>query len=202
MRVLGLTGSAGMGKTTVANIFRAKGVPIWSADEAVSELYGEGGWAVKIIQSIFGDGVINPHGAVDRKALRSHIEKDPKILDRLEHSVHPLVRDKALDFVKKAKKNGAPLAVLEIPLLFENGLERIVDAVAVATAPHDIQMKRLKARASLNAKQLEILLSRQLPDSEKCGRADFIVRSISMESAEAAVDNIISKLVPGSDSDE
>ena len=202
MRVLGLTGSAGMGKTTVANIFRTKGVPIWNADEAVSELYGEGGGAVKIIQAIFGDGVINPLGAVDRKALRAHIEKDPKILDRLEHSVHPLVRDKALDFVKKAKKNGAPLAVLEIPLLFENGLERIVDAVAVATAPHDVQMKRLKARASLNAKQLEILLSRQLLDSEKRGRADFVVHSISMESAEVAVDNIISTLVPGSDSGE
>jgi dephospho-CoA kinase len=170
MMVLGLTGSAAMGKSTVAAMFADAGVPVFDADRAVHELYA--GEAAPLIAAAFPGTVTD--GAVDRPALRARVLGDDAAMRRLEGIVHPLVRAREEAFRERAAKAGARVIVLDIPLLFETGGETRVDAVAVVSAPAGVQQARLRERG-LDDAALAALLARQMPDDEKRRRAHFVI---------------------------
>jgi len=173
MFVLGLTGSVGMGKSTAAQFFREEGVPVHDADAAVHRLYE--GEAVAPIETAFPGTTEN--GKVDRIKLASRVLGDPAALRRLEEIVHPLVRKEEERFLAEAEKEGAAIAVLDIPLLFETGGEARCDAVVVVTAPPDVQRTRVMARPGMTMERFEAILAKQMPDAEKRARADFVVDS-------------------------
>lgn len=175
MILLGLTGSIGMGKTTTAELFAAEGVPIYDADGAVHALYGPGGGAAGPISAAF-DGVVHD-GQVNRDALSAQVLHDPEALRRLEAIVHPLARAAQAKFLAEAEANGAAVAVMDVPLLFETGGDRLVDAVIVVSAPASVQRTRVLARPGMTPLKLEQILARQLPDSEKRARADFVINT-------------------------
>ena len=186
MRVLGLTGGIGMGKSTAARAFRRLGVPVFDADAAVHRLQARGGRAVAPIASAF-PGTVR-HGAVDREALRRAVLGEDAALRRLERIVHPLVRDAERRFLRRARAAGARLAVLDIPLLFETGAERRVDAVVVVSAPAAVQRARVLRRAGMTPGRLAAILARQVPDREKRRRADHLIRTgLSRHAAQGAV---------------
>jgi dephospho-CoA kinase len=188
MVVLGLTGSVGMGKSTTARFFAEAGVPVFDADAAVHRLYA--GEAVAAIEAAF-PGTIGDEG-VDRAKLAQAVLGDPAALARLEAIVHPLVRREELRFIDEAGKTGAPVAVLDIPLLFETGRDSLVDAVVVVSAPPDIQRARVFERPGMTEEKFRALLAKQMPDEEKRRRADFIVDSSgSYDSARAQVHAIL-----------
>ncbi len=191
MRILGLTGSIGMGKSTTAEMFEAMGVPVHSADAAVHRLYS--GRAAPLVEARFPGTVRD--GAVDRAALRSRVLGDPQALADLEALVHPLVREEERAFLEGARASGAPLAVLDIPLLFETGGEGRVDAVLVVTAPPDIQRARVLARPGMTAETFEKILASQMPDADKRARATFVIDTgEGLEAARAAVARIVEEL--------
>lgn len=175
MIVLGLTGSIAMGKSTASALFRREGVPVFCADQTVHRLLGPGGAAVAAIEANF-PGVVAA-GAVDRVQLAAKVFADPQALKRLEAIVHPLVIDAQDRFLKAAARRGSPLAVLDIPLLFEAGLDRLCDRIAVVSAPASVQYQRLVRRRTLDAVRIKATLARQMPDALKRRRADFIIPS-------------------------
>jgi dephospho-CoA kinase len=171
MIVLGLTGSIGMGKSTVAGFFAEAGVPVYEADAVVHRLYAGG--AAPAIAAAFPGTVVN--GVVDREQLAKHVLDDPVALKRLEAIVHPLVRREEERFLAEAEASGAKVAVLDIPLLFETGGQARCDAVVVVSAPAEIQRARVMARPGADAARFAALLAKQMPDAEKRARADFVV---------------------------
>lgn len=171
MLIVGLTGSIGMGKSTVAKRFRALGVPVCDADAEVHKLYE--GAAVAPIEAAFPGTTAG--GMVDRQKLAAALMRSPDGFKRLEAIVHPLVFEAERQRLHEAKAGGAAMAVLEIPLLLETGGERRVDVVVVCSAPADKQRERVMQRPGMTAEKLEQLLSRQVPDAEKRKRADFVV---------------------------
>jgi len=171
MVVIGLTGSIGMGKSTTAGFFAEAGVPVHDADAAVHRLYA--GEAVPLIEAAF-PGVGGADG-IDRGKLAKRVVGDPEALKRLEAIIHPLVRREEAQFLADAGRKAAPVAVLDIPLLFETGGERRVDAVVVVTAPAEMQRARALARPGMTEEKFQGLLAKQMPDEEKRRRADFIV---------------------------
>ena len=171
MVVIGLTGSIGMGKSTTAQFFAEAGVPVHDADLTVHQLYA--GEAAPLVEAAF-PGVTNADG-VDRKELAKRVMNDPEALRRLEGIIHPLVRREEMRFLDQSELTGAPVAVLDIPLLFESGAERRVDAVVVATAPDQMQRSRVFERPGMTEQKFQALLARQLSDAEKRRRADFVV---------------------------
>ena len=171
MVVIGLTGSIGMGKSTTARFFAEAGVPVHDADLTVHRLYA--GEAVPLVEAAF-PGVTTVEG-VDRNKLAKRVLDDPEALRRLEEIIHPLVRREELRFLDQAERAGAPVAVLDIPLLFETGADRRVDAVVVATAPAEIQHARVFERAGMTEEKFQALLTKQMPDTDKRRRADFVV---------------------------
>jgi dephospho-CoA kinase len=173
MFILGLTGSIGMGKTTTARLFAEAGVPVHDADAAVHALY-EGEAVPRIEQAFPGTTMA---GKVDREELGYRIVKDPAALKRLESIVHPLVRQSETRFLAAARARGAPVVVLDIPLLYETGGEARVDAVVVVSAPAEMQRERVLQRPAMTLDKLESLLAQQLPDADKRRRADFLVDS-------------------------
>jgi dephospho-CoA kinase len=175
VKILGLTGGIGMGKSTAAGTFRRLGVPVFDADAAVHALQARGGRAVAPIRAAF-PGTIRD-GAVDREALRRAVLGDPPALKRLEGIVHPLVRAEERRFLARCRRRGARLAVLDVPLLFETGGEQRCDAVVVVSAPAAVQRARVLARGGMTPERLSAILSRQMPDSEKRRRADFVIRT-------------------------
>lgn len=175
MRILGLTGSIGMGKSTAANTFRRLGVPVFDADAAVHRLQARGGRAVGPIRAAFPDAIRD--GAVDREALRRAVLGDPAALKRLEGIVHPLVRAEERRFLGAARRQGRRLVVLDIPLLFETGGEARCDAVVVVSAPAPVQRARVLRRGGMTPERLDAILARQTPDAEKRRRADFVIRT-------------------------
>jgi dephospho-CoA kinase len=188
MFILGLTGSLGMGKTTTAALFAETGIPVHDADAAVHRLYeGKAGAA---IEAAF-PGTTSA-GKVDRGKLAARVLDDADALRRLEALIHPLVRASETCFLAEAERQGAKIAVLDIPLLFETGAERGVDAVVVASAPAEVQMARLRERPGMTPAKLDAILGRQLPDAEKRRRADFVVdTSAGFDSARAQVAEIL-----------
>jgi dephospho-CoA kinase len=173
--VLGLTGSIGMGKSTAAAMLRRLGVPVHDADAAVHRLMAKGGAAVPAIATAFPDVVVD--GAVDRQALGQRVFDDPAALRRLEAILHPRVRRQARDFIKRHRRRGTPLVVLDIPLLFETGGERLCDAVAVVSAPRFVQEARVLRRPGMTRRRLAGIRARQVPDPVKRRRADFVVET-------------------------
>jgi len=173
VKVLGLTGSIGMGKTTAARMLRRLGVPVHDSDATVHRLLGRGGVAVTLIEREFPGSV--REGAVDRTALGAIVFRDKTALHRLEAILHPLVQRSQRRFLASCARRRIPVAVLDIPLLYETGGERRVDAVIVVTAPPTIQRARVLARPGMTAEKLAGILSRQTPDREKRRRADFVV---------------------------
>jgi dephospho-CoA kinase len=193
MLIIGLTGSIGMGKSTAAKRFIALGVPVCDADAEVHKLYAAGGAAVAPIEAAF-PGTTGPNG-VDRQKLGAALLADPSGFKRLEAIVHPLVWAAERDFLRAEAARGAPLAVLEIPLLFEGKNEGRVDAVVVVSAPADVQRKRVLERPGMTEAKLDQILSRQVPDAEKRARAHYVVDTgRTIAETEAQVDAIVTEL--------
>lgn len=190
MKVIGLTGSAAMGKSTVARMFADAGIPVFDADRAVHQLYA--GEAAPLVETAF-PGTAR-EGIVDRAALRARVLGDRAAMTKLEALVHPLVRAREVAFRAAAEKAGARLVVLDIPLLFETGGEDRVDAVAVVSAPADIQRARLDQRG-LDDAAIDALLARQMPDVEKRRRAHFIIDTgVSLDATRRAVGDLLRAL--------
>lgn len=188
--LLGLTGSIGMGKTETAKMFANLGVPVYDADAAVHAVYEPGGEAVAPIAAAFPDCIKD--GRVDRRALAMKVVGDGAALARLESIVHPVVREKQHAFIAEAAALGADLVVLDIPLLFETGQQSQMDAVAVVSAPPELQRERVLSRPGMTAEKLGHILARQMPDTEKRAKADYIVdTSQGLAHAEAQVRKII-----------
>jgi dephospho-CoA kinase len=173
MFILGLTGSIGMGKTTTARLFAEEGVPVHDSDAAVHRLYE--GDAVAAIEQAFPGTTAT--GKVDRQKLGAKVVNDAAALKRLEGIVHPLVRQSETKFLEAARARGESIVVLDIPLLYETGGEKRVDAVVVVTAPVEIQRKRVLERPGMTPDKFAVLLQKQVPDAQKRVRADFIVDS-------------------------
>ena len=175
MKIIGLTGSIGMGKSTTAQMFAKLGCPVFDADAAVHELYAKGGRAVPLIRAVFPDAIKS--GAVDRKQLGAHMRADPLNLKVLESFIHPWVAQMRTTFIQRAKSDGAKAVVFDIPLLFETGGDKNVDAVVVVSAPAEVQRDRVMARDGMTAALFEMILSKQTPDAEKRNRADYIIET-------------------------
>jgi dephospho-CoA kinase len=173
MKVIGLTGSIGMGKSTTAAMFREAGVPVYDADAAVHDLYDEGGAAVGPVGEAF-PGVVKD-GRVDREALRQAVLGRPDELKRLNAIVHPLVGRDRIGFFEAAEGAGADMVVLDIPLLFETGGHANVDAVVVVSAPPEMQRERVLARPGMTPERLDAILAQQMADAEKRARAHYVV---------------------------
>jgi dephospho-CoA kinase len=174
MFVLGLTGSIAMGKTTASRTFRSFGVPVFDADAAVHRLFAPGGAAVGPVTAAF-PGCTDEAGGIDRAALGRQVFGDAAALARLEAIVHPLVRRAERQFLERCAAARRPLAVLDIPLLYETGGERLVDAVAVVSAPAYLQAQRVLRRKGMSAERLAAIRRRQTPDADKRRRADFVI---------------------------
>ncbi|MFD1913639.1 dephospho-CoA kinase [Halodurantibacterium flavum] len=185
--LLGLTGSVGMGKSTTAGMFRALGVPVWDADAAVHRLYE--GKAVPLIAARWPAAVRD--GRVDRGALRELIAADAGVLPQLEAIVHPLVAEDRQNFIDAATSR---LVVLDVPLLFETGADRGMDATLVVSAPADLQRARVLARPGMTEDHFRTILSRQMPDAEKRARATYVIETTALEPARAAVQALVETL--------
>ena len=191
MIVLGLTGSIGMGKSTAAKMFEEAGVPVHDSDAAVHRLYS--GEAVPLVEAAFAG--VTRDGAVDRALLGRRVLGDPAALKKLEGIVHPLVRADADAFLARCRAAGAPLAVLDIPLLFETGGRDRVDKIVVVSAPAEIQRRRVLARPGMTAEKFEQILARQVPDAEKRRQADFVIETGgSLEATRAAIAALVAEL--------
>ena len=171
MLILGLTGSIGMGKSTTAKLFAEAGVPVYDADATVHKVYESE--AVPVIEAAFPGTTRD--GKVDRGLLSAKVVHDPAAMKRLEGIVHPMLRAHQQRFLEDAESSGAPVAVVDVPLLFETGGETRVDAVVVVTTSPEAQRERILARDNMTAEKLDAILARQMPDAEKRKRADFLV---------------------------
>ena len=190
MLIVGLTGSLGMGKTTAAAHLRKLGLPVFDADAEVHRLYSTS--AVPLIEAAFPGTTRD--GEVDRKALAAALLAAPERFAELEGIVHPLVRASERVFLQGEAASGSAIVVLEIPLLFETGADRNVDATIVVSAPAEAQRQRLLARGR-DAQKLDSLLARQMPDAEKRARADFVVDTGGgVEASNGALEAIIGEL--------
>ncbi|MCY4541660.1 MAG: dephospho-CoA kinase [Rhodobacteraceae bacterium] len=190
--VIGITGSMGMGKSTVAGMIAQEGIPVWSADECVERLYGPGAAGTLAIAREFGMEFVDESG-VSRARLRRLVLGNNEDMDRLERLIHPLVSKDRNEFVAQARRRRACCAV-EIPLLFETGADREVDFVIVVSVPEQVQRDRLTARGTLEAWQIDALLSRQASDERKRERADFVVSSVSLSETRLQVAEVLSRI--------
>jgi len=188
MIILGLTGSIGMGKSTTAKLFAEAGVPVYDADATVHRLYEDE--AAPAIEAAFPGTTVD--GKVDRNKLSAQVVHDPAAIKRLEAIVHPMLGASRQKFVDDAERSGAPVAVVDVPLLFETGGERRVDAVVVVTTSPEIQRQRILARDNMTGEKLDAILARQMPDAEKRRRADFVVdTSHGLESVRTRIADIL-----------
>ncbi|RWL81865.1 MAG: dephospho-CoA kinase [Mesorhizobium sp.] len=191
MIVLGLTGSIGMGKSATAKMFAEAGVPVHDSDETVHRLYA--GKAAPLVEAAFPG--TTETGVVDRVKLASQVLGDPAALKKLESIIHPLVRADADAFLARHRAAGAPLAVLDIPLLFETGGRNRVDKVVVVTASPEIQRERVLARPGMSEEKFLSILAKQVPDAEKRRRADFVIDTGNgFKAARRAVEAVIGEL--------
>lgn len=192
MRILGLTGSIGMGKSTTAKLFAEAGVPVYDADAAVHQLYE--GEAAPAIEAAFPGTTAN--GKVDRSKLSARVVHDPAAIKQLEQIVHPMLGVSRQKFFADAEAAKAPVVVLDIPLLFETGGEKRVDAVVVVSTSPEIQRERVLARGTMDEAKLDAIIAKQTPDAEKRKRADFVVdTSHGLEPVRAQITHILAEVV-------
>ena len=182
-----------MGKSTTARMFAEAGVPVWDADAAVHRLYAPDGAAVAPLARLCPEALVE--GGISRDALKAWIARDDTAFRQIEQVVHPLVARDRAEFLRAHEAD--PLVVLDIPLLFETGAEGQVDAIAVVSAPAEVQRARVLERGTMSAAQFETILAKQLPDAEKRARADFIIETTSLEGARAAVQDVIRQIRQG-----
>jgi dephospho-CoA kinase len=193
MIVLGLTGSIGMGKSTVAKMFAEEGAPAFDSDAAVHALYAKGGAAVAAVEAEFPTAIRD--GAVDRAALSPLVLDDPAALKRLEQVVHPFVRQAQVDFAETQRAAGADIVVFDIPLLLEGKNADLVDTIVVVSAPPEIQRARVLARPGMTEEKYAQILARQMPDAEKRARADFVIDTgVSFDETRAQVRAVLDAL--------
>ena len=192
MLILGLTGSIGMGKSTTAKLFTEAGVPVYDADATVHRIYE--GEAAPAIEAAFPGTTVN--GRVDRARLSERVMHDPAAIRRLEQIVHPMLRSHHQKFLEEAEKSGAPVAVMDVPLLYETGGETRVDAVVVVTTSPEVQRERILARENMTGEKLDAILARQLPDAEKRNRAVFVVdTSHGLDPVRSRIRDILDQVV-------
>lgn len=189
---IGLTGSIGMGKSTTAQMFADKGVPIWDADAAVHRLYAPEGAAVAPLQAVFPEAV--SERGVDREKLKALIAADRDVLRVIEKIVHPLVAADREAFVAQAELAGHARVLLDIPLLFETGTAEEMDLVIVVSAPAELQRARVLERPSMTEQQFETILANQVPDAEKRARADVVIDTTTLDTARRGVEAVLSKV--------
>jgi|SRR5580692_1963233 dephospho-CoA kinase len=190
MIILGLTGSIGMGKSTTAKLFAEAGVPVYDADANVHRIYE--GEAVPSIEAAFPGTTAD--GKVDRNRLSAKVVHDPAAIRKLEQIVHPMLHASRQKFLHDAEQSGAPVAVVDVPLLFETGGDSRVDAVVVVTTTPEIQRQRVLTRDNMTGERLDAILARQLPDAEKRRRADFVVdTSQGLEPVRARIRDILAQ---------
>ena len=192
MLILGLTGSIGMGKSTTSKLFAEAGVPVYDADAAVHKIYE--GEAAPAIEAAFPGTTAN--GKVDRAKLSASVLHNPAAIKQLEQIVHPMLGASRQKFLEEAERSGAPVVVMDIPLLFETGGEKRVDAVVVVSTTPENQRERIIARGTLTNEALDAILARQLPDAEKRERADFVVdTSHGLDPVRARIRDILAEVV-------
>ena len=192
MIILGLTGSIGMGKSTTAKLFAEAGVPVYDADAAVHMLYE--GKAAPAIEAEFPGTTVD--GKVDRNRLSARVLHDPAAMRRLEEIVHPMLGASRQKFLAEAERSGARVAVVDVPLLFETGGEKRVDAVVVVTTTAEIQRQRILSRPNMTNEKLAAILARQMPDAEKRRRANFVVdTSHGLDPVRARIRDILDEAV-------
>jgi dephospho-CoA kinase len=192
MRIVGLTGSIGMGKSTTAKLFAEAGVPVYDADAAVHKIYE--GEAAPAIEAAFPG--TTAEGRVDRAKLSAKVVHDTAAIKQLEQIVHPMLGASRKKFLDDAERAGAPVVVMDIPLLFETGGEKRVDAVVVVTTSPESQRERILARGTMTSEALDAILARQLPDAEKRERADFVVdTSHGLDPVRARLRDILAEVV-------
>ena len=194
---IGITGLPGAGKSTVARLFGALGAAVFDADEAVRRLYAPGGDAARVLMQRHPE-LVDEAGGVDRERLRQRLRATPEFLDELEAIVHPRVAIARARFLKEAMRAGAPLAVMEIPLLFEIGADRGLDVVVWVEAPETMRQARLRQRPGLDAALNAMLEARLLPAAEKRHRADAVIdTSGTLEETRRQVEELHARLVSG-----
>lgn len=192
MRILGLTGSIGMGKSTTAKLFMEAGVPVYDADAAVHKIYE--GEAAPAVEAAFPGTTVG--GKVDRAKLSAKVVHDPAAIKQLEQIVHPMLGASRQKFLQAAEQSGAPVVVMDIPLLFETGGEKRVDAVVVVTTTPESQRERILERGTMTHEALDAILARQLPDAEKRKRADFVVdTSHGLDPVRTRIRDILAEVV-------
>ena len=175
MKIIGLTGSIGMGKTYTAKMFTDKNIAVFDSDEAVHQLLGLNGAAVDVVEKEFPG--VKIESQIDRKLLGKRVFADDIALKKLEQILHPMVSSMRDDFNKTALKNNADMIVVDIPLLFEKGYESECDYIVVASAPFEIQKQRVLERPGMSEQRFIEILKKQMPDDEKRRRADFIIQT-------------------------
>src|SRR5436190_18033360 len=192
MLILGLTGSIGMGKSTTAKLFAEAGVPVYDADARVHQVYE--GEAAPAIEAAFPGTTAD--GKVDRKKLAARVVYDPAAIRQLEQIVHPMLGASRQKFFDDAERAGVAVVVVDVPLLFETGGEKRVDAVVVVTTSPELQRERVLARGTMDAEKLDSIIARQMPDAEKRKRADFVVdTSHGLDAVRAQIKDILAKAV-------
>ncbi len=191
MLIIGLTGSIGMGKSTTLQMFADEGVPVYDADAAVHAVYSS--TAVPVVEAAFPGTTAD--GKVDRQKLSQRVLGNPEALKKLEQIVHPLLGAHRQKFLEQAETSGAPIVLMDVPLLFETGGEKRMDAVVVVSAPAELQRERVLARENMTPDKLDAILARQMPDAEKRKRADFVVdTSRGLAPVRAEVKDILAKV--------
>lgn len=190
--ILGLTGSIGMGKSTTAKFFSEEGVPTWDADATVRELYAPNGAVTDLVAALYPN--VMEDGAVSRRKLRGLIAKDSGVLDHLQSIVHPLVAKNRIAFLERTI---SPIVLLDVPLLFETGLDKECDGTVVVSVPPDVQRSRVLARGEMTSEDYELILSRQMQDSEKRERATWVVETLTLDAARNSVKQILQEIQSG-----
>jgi dephospho-CoA kinase len=199
VKVIGLTGGIGMGKSTAAAVFRRARIPVFDADLAVHRMQGPGGRAVRAIAALFPDAVVSSGAArrVDRGRLREQVLGRPDQLRRLEQVLHPMVRQEEYDFIARSRRARASAAVLDIPLLFETEADKLADIVVVVSAPRAVQIHRVRQRRGMSDADIAAVIARQMPDREKRRRADVVIRTgLSRHHTQRALRRLIRGLRP------